>query len=101
MGLPGDYISAAVAPGVLSAFLAAMPAAGLVGGNVTVPHKEAAAALCAHLTPAAARLDDRVAPHGQVVRQDAAGMFFVLREQEALGFVGHGWANGAGRGANR
>ena len=54
-GLPGRYERAAVPPGELPAFLRAMAGAGFVGGNVTVPHKERAAALCDRLTPAAAR----------------------------------------------
>ncbi len=54
-GLPGRYERAAVPPGELPAFVRAMAGAGFVGGNVTVPHKERAAALCDRLTPAAAR----------------------------------------------
>lgn len=56
LGLPGSYGKAAVPPGELAAFVAAMPACGLVGANVTIPHKAEAAALCVELTPAARRL---------------------------------------------
>ncbi len=56
MDLAGSYERLAVAPEELAAFIAAMPSRGFVGGNVTIPHKEAAAAVCAALTPAAARL---------------------------------------------
>ena len=53
--LPGHYGKHAVSADDLPAFLSAMPEAGLEGGNVTVPHKAAVAALCSHLTPAARR----------------------------------------------
>ena len=53
--LAGRYEKRAVSADDLPAFLRAMPDAGLVGGNVTVPHKAAVAALCANLTPAARR----------------------------------------------
>jgi shikimate dehydrogenase len=39
LGLDGDYSRFPVAPGRLPAFLAALPAFGLRGVNVTVPHK--------------------------------------------------------------
>ena len=56
LGLSGSYGKQAVSPEDLSDVLAAMPARGYVGCNITIPHKEAAAALCGVLTPAAARL---------------------------------------------
>ncbi|MDR3374738.1 MAG: shikimate dehydrogenase [Ancalomicrobiaceae bacterium] len=40
--LAGSYERVAVAPADIGTFLAEMPASGFVGGNVTVPHKEAA-----------------------------------------------------------
>jgi shikimate dehydrogenase len=42
LGIPGAYDRQDVRPEDLPAFLAAMPADGYRGGNVTVPHKEAA-----------------------------------------------------------
>jgi shikimate dehydrogenase len=54
LGLEGDYIRQPVEPGRIGEFLKAFPASGLVGGNVTVPHKEAAFAAVAE-TDAAAR----------------------------------------------
>jgi shikimate dehydrogenase len=56
LGLAGSYEKLAVAPEDFSTFLAAMPSRGFVGGNVTIPHKAAAAARCDWLTEAAARL---------------------------------------------
>jgi len=42
LGLAGDYVPMAVPPEEVTAFLQDFPNSGLVGGNVTVPHKEAA-----------------------------------------------------------
>jgi shikimate dehydrogenase len=44
-GIDGAYVPFAVAPGSLPAAIAALPALGLAGANLTVPHKEAAMAL--------------------------------------------------------
>ncbi len=46
-GIDGAYGVRDVAPGDIDSFLAAFAASGLVGGNVTVPHKEAAFRACA------------------------------------------------------
>ncbi len=56
LGLPGSYGKVPVAPEDLVGFLAAMPTHGYVGCNVTIPHKEAVAAACTELSPAATRL---------------------------------------------
>ncbi len=53
LGLPGAYEKIAVAPEGLALFLADFPQLGFVGGNVTLPHKEAAFAQCATTTPVA------------------------------------------------
>ncbi len=42
LGLAGDYVIEPVEPERIVAFFARLPASGLVGCNVTVPHKEAA-----------------------------------------------------------
>lgn len=55
-GLAGSYTRQDVPPAEFEAFVRAMPANGFVGGNVTIPHKEAAAALCDRLMPNAAAL---------------------------------------------
>lgn len=55
-GLPGSYEKAAVPPGEFDAFMAHMAADGFVGGNVTVPHKEAAFRACAARTATAEAL---------------------------------------------
>ena len=56
LGIAGIYGTAPVAPGDFDAFVDRMRAAGFVGGNVTIPHKAAAAARCDRLTDRAARL---------------------------------------------
>jgi shikimate dehydrogenase len=57
LGIAGSYERVAVAPEALAEFLAAFPDRGFVGGNVTLPHKEAAFALCTQTTAGAARLE--------------------------------------------
>ncbi|NVO55918.1 shikimate dehydrogenase [Rhodobacteraceae bacterium B1Z28] len=48
--LPGHYIPMDVAPLDLETVLRALPKAGFVGANVTVPHKEAALRLADHVS---------------------------------------------------
>jgi shikimate dehydrogenase len=55
-GLDGDYVRQAVEPENLPEFLRSFPRHGFVGGNVTIPHKEAAFAACSMVTPVAERL---------------------------------------------
>lgn len=55
-GLSGSYERAEVTPEDFAAFVASMPSEGFVGGNVTVPHKEAAFKACAIRTPTAETL---------------------------------------------
>ena len=55
-GLAGHYVPLAVAPEDFADALRMAPKLGFVGVNVTIPHKEAAAALADVLTPAARRL---------------------------------------------
>jgi shikimate dehydrogenase len=53
LGLHGEYVKAPVAPEDFAEFVRQMPEQGFAGGNVTVPHKIAAMALCDRLEPAA------------------------------------------------
>ncbi|ACA15566.1 shikimate 5-dehydrogenase [Methylobacterium sp. 4-46] len=55
-GLPGRYERVDVAPEAFPAFLRDFPERGFVGGNVTIPHKEAAFRGAALLTPRAERI---------------------------------------------
>lgn len=55
-GLAGRYAFAETAPDDLPAFIGALRDNGFAGGNVTIPHKEAAFRLAERLTPTAAAL---------------------------------------------
>ncbi|MDR3493676.1 MAG: shikimate dehydrogenase, partial [Ancalomicrobiaceae bacterium] len=55
-GLAGSYQRLPVEPAAIQAFLATLRQNGFVGGNVTVPHKEAAFAAAARHDEVAARL---------------------------------------------
>ncbi|WP_150523296.1 shikimate dehydrogenase [Roseibium sediminis] len=52
-GLEGSYDRCGVEPEAAEAFYRSLPEHGLVGCNVTVPHKETAAKACVHLDDAA------------------------------------------------
>ena len=56
MGIPGSYEKFAVRPGEFLEFADRIGEGGLVGANVTVPHKEAAFSACAARTPVAEAL---------------------------------------------
>ena len=56
-GIDGDYSPEAVPPEGVEAFLTGFAGKGYVGGNVTVPHKEAAFRAAAVITPIARRLE--------------------------------------------
>jgi shikimate dehydrogenase len=54
LGLPGDYDRREVPPHTLADFVRALPASGLSGVNVTIPHKQAIMPMLDRLTPLAA-----------------------------------------------
>jgi shikimate dehydrogenase len=56
-GIDGDYRAEAIPPEAAADFFAGVAVRGYVGGNVTLPHKEAAFAACASATPVARRLE--------------------------------------------
>ncbi|GJE03372.1 shikimate dehydrogenase [Methylobacterium isbiliense] len=82
-GLPGSYERIDVGPEAFPAFLAGLREAGFVGGNVTIPHKEAAYRLVDIRTPRAERI-------GAVntLSLDEAGRL-VGDNTDATGFVAH------------
>jgi shikimate dehydrogenase len=55
-GIEGDYVRQAVPQDAVEKFLRGLTTSDFVGGNVTVPHKEAAFATCDELTEVARRL---------------------------------------------
>jgi len=52
-GLDGSYQAVEIAPEGFADFILALPRNGYAGGNVTIPHKEHAFALCSRHDPAA------------------------------------------------
>ncbi|RMD90231.1 MAG: shikimate dehydrogenase [Alphaproteobacteria bacterium] len=87
-GLEGDYVPLAVRPSALAEALAALPALGFRGVNVTVPHKEAAARLVDRLEPDAARLGAvnliRVDSRGRLVGSNTDGRGFLASLERAV-----------------
>ncbi len=55
--LDGDYVAEAIPPEAIGAFLSGFAKSGYVGGNVTLPHKEAAFRAAAAATEVARRLE--------------------------------------------
>lgn len=56
LGIPGSYERAEIAPDAFAEFLGTLSKLGYAGGNVTVPYKEKAFALCSATSETAARL---------------------------------------------
>ena len=54
--IDGAYLPLAVAPENFAAVVTALAKAGFAGANVTIPHKEAALALCDRVSPEALRI---------------------------------------------
>jgi shikimate dehydrogenase len=81
--IDGAYLPFAVKPENLPAALAALPALGLSGVNVTLPHKEAALGLCARVSDAARRIG---AVNTIVVAEDGA---LEGSNTDAFGFLAH------------
>jgi shikimate dehydrogenase len=82
-GIDGGYLPFAVRPERLAAALAGLPALGLRGINVTLPHKEAALGLCARVTEAARRIG---AVNTIVVSEDGE---LEGSNTDAFGFLAH------------
>ena len=82
-GIAGSYERIDVPPADFADFLKGLAGNGYVGGNVTIPHKEAARALVDRLTPRAARIG---AVNTLVVQRDGR----ILGDNtDAPGFVAH------------
>lgn len=88
LGLRGRYEAVAVAPDDFSAFLRGLAGAGWRGGNVTLPHKEAAFRLVAEASPTArdlAAVNTLWLEDGRLCgdNTDAAGFLAALDEEAA------------------
>ncbi|GJE68969.1 shikimate dehydrogenase [Methylorubrum podarium] len=81
-GLDGTYERIDVAPDAFEAFFRGLPASGFAGGNVTIPHKEAAFRLADSLTPRAKKIGavNTLIVEGTHVRGD---------NTDAPGFIAH------------
>ena len=94
-GIEGSYEALDVAPEALPALFARLKAGEFVGGNVTIPHKEAVFALCDSVDPLARRIgavNTLVAKDGKVhgFNTDFAGFLGNLDQQAP------GWSEAAG-----
>jgi shikimate dehydrogenase len=89
LGISGRYERVDVAPDAFPAFLRTMAAQGFVGGNVTLPHKEAAFRKADRMTDAAARLGAVntvwLGPRGEIVGHNTDGAGFLASLDEAFG----------------
>ena len=87
LGLPHRYLPFAVAPAGLPEAVRGAAALGFGGGNLTVPHKQAALALCDELSPAAARIGAvntlRFVPDGE----QSSGVAIHGHNTDARGFL--------------
>lgn len=97
LDLAGSYEATDVAPGDLASFLGSFRQAGFVGGNVTIPHKEAVFRAVDETTPLARRIGAvntiRLAPDGHLVGDNTDAHGFTAGLDAA---VGAGWEREAG-----
>lgn len=88
-GIDGSYERIDVAPDSISDFFRALPESGFVGGNVTIPHKEAAYARADTLTPRAKRIGAVntlvVGPDGKILGDNTDAPGFCAHLDQSLG----------------
>ncbi|MGH1570552.1 shikimate dehydrogenase [Methylobacterium sp. P31] len=96
-GIPGSYARLDVAPEAFSDFVRALPDSGYRGGNVTIPHKEAAFAGADILTPRAERIGAVntlvVEPDGRIRGDNTDAPGFCAHLDQSLGAA---WPERAG-----
>jgi shikimate dehydrogenase len=89
LGLDGAYVPLPVAPADLADAVRMLPRLGFVGGNVTVPHKEAVLELVDRVEPLAARIGAVntlvIAADGRIAGRntDAVGFLLNLKDDPA------------------
>lgn len=96
-GIDGSYERIDVAPDAFEAFLRALPGSGFAGGNVTIPHKEAAFRLADALTERAQAIgavNTLVVEDGRVVGDNTDGIGFIAHLDRSLG---EDWPERTGR----
>lgn len=88
-GIQGSYERIDVVPEAFAGFLKNLASSGYVGGNVTIPHKEAAHALVDRLTPRAERIGAVntlvVEPDGCILGDNTDAPGFVAHLDQSLG----------------
>ncbi|MGH1587464.1 shikimate dehydrogenase [Methylobacterium phyllosphaerae] len=88
-GLAGSYERLDVAPEAFPDFVRGLPASGYRGGNVTIPHKEAAFALADTLTPRAEKIGAVntlvVEPDGRIRGDNTDAPGFCAHLDQSLG----------------
>ncbi|MEJ1976820.1 MAG: shikimate dehydrogenase [Acetobacteraceae bacterium] len=83
-GIDGAYVPLPVQPADLATAVAGLRAAGFAGANVTIPHKEAVAALCDTLAPSARRagaVNTLVFENGRTLGSNTDGFGFLANLQ--------------------
>ncbi|MDP4023606.1 shikimate dehydrogenase [Methylobacterium sp. NEAU 140] len=88
-GIAGSYERVDVAPDAFPAFVRGLAEAGFAGGNVTIPHKEAAFTLADSLTPRAERIGAVntliVGPDGRILGDNTDAPGFCAHLDQTLG----------------
>ncbi|WP_342150511.1 shikimate dehydrogenase [Methylorubrum sp. SB2] len=87
-GIDGRYERVSVAPEDFEEFFRGLPASGFAGGNVTIPHKEAAFRLADSLTERAKKIgavNTLVVEGGRVVGDNTDGIGFIAHLDRSLG----------------
>ncbi|WP_438345263.1 shikimate dehydrogenase [Methylorubrum populi] len=95
-GLAGTYERLDVAPDDFAAFFRALPASGFAGGNVTIPHKEAAFRLADSLTERAKKIgavNTLIVEGGRVRGDNTDAPGFIAHLDQSLG---EGWPERTG-----
>lgn len=90
-GIDGAYVPLAVAPDDLGRAVAALPALGFRGANVTVPHKQSVIAACRTVAPLAERIGAVntliVAEDGAIAGSNTDAFGFLESVRQAVGVV--------------
>jgi shikimate dehydrogenase len=79
-GIDGAYVPLPTPPELFATAVRGLAAAGFAGLNVTIPHKEAAFALCDEVAPLAARagaVNTLVFEQGRIIGQNTDGLGFL------------------------
>ncbi|WP_336488664.1 shikimate dehydrogenase [Methylobacterium nigriterrae] len=88
-GIAGSYERIDVAPEAFPDFVSGLPGSGFAGGNVTIPHKEAACRLADALSPRAAKIGAVntlvVGADGRILGDNTDAPGFIAHLDQSLG----------------